>query len=135
MFRPYLLSKFFGKVSTSDSCNVKVVELDKERFIKEGSKVVEFSEAVPSEFTLSEVFHVKLGNGESLEVVLKEECVIKALYMDVEFYTTVGQEFCLVSDIMYAKTRTEAPGLTGNILIGVWQIALLVHFRCAMECS
>ena len=63
--------KFFGKVSTSDSCNVNVVELDKERFIKEGFKVVEFSEAVPGEFTLSEVFHVKLGNGESLEVVWK----------------------------------------------------------------
>ena len=26
-------------------------------------------------------------------------------------------------------------GLTGNILIGEWQIALLVHFRRVMECS
>ena len=43
-----------------------------------------------------------------MEVVLKEECVIKALYMDVEFYTTVGQEFCLVFEIMYVKTGTEA---------------------------
>ena len=26
-------------------------------------------------------------------------------------------------------------GLTGNILVGEWQIALLVHFRRVMECS
>ena len=30
------------------------------------------------------------------------------MYTDVTFYSAVGQEFCLIFDIMYAKTGTEA---------------------------
>ena len=40
--------------------------------------------------------------------VLQEDAVIHALYTDSSFYSLVGQEFCLLFDIMYAKTGTEA---------------------------
>ena len=73
-----------------ESCGIGQGKIQK---IQEGFKVVKFSEAVPSEFTLSEVFHVKLDNGESLEVALKEESVIKALYMDVEFHKQWDKNF------------------------------------------
>ena len=33
------------------------------------------------------------------------------------------------------KDGNNFAGLTGNISVGEWQIALLVHFRRAMECS
>ena len=43
-----------------------------------------------------------------MEVVLQEESIIEAMYQDCSFYSLVGPEFCLVFDIMYAKTGTEA---------------------------
>ncbi|CAB3989245.1 Hypothetical predicted protein [Paramuricea clavata] len=51
---------------------------------------------------------VELSNGETMEVLLQEETVISALYCDSSFYSVIGPEFCLVFDIMYTKTRTEA---------------------------
>ena len=36
------------------------------------------------------------------------ENVITALYCDSSFYSVIGPEFCLIFDIMYAKTGTEA---------------------------
>jgi hypothetical protein len=43
-----------------------------------------------------------------MEVLFQEENVITALYCDSSFYSVIGPEFCLVFDIMYAKTGTEA---------------------------
>ena len=70
--------------------------------------VVEFTKSVPPVFSLTEVFQVKLSCGTTLDVVLQEDAVIHALYTDSSFYSLVGQEFCLLFDIMYAKTGTEA---------------------------
>ena len=70
--------------------------------------VVEFSKSDPTVFSLAEVFRVQLSCGTTLEVVLEEDAIIHALYTDSSFYTLVGQEFCLLFDIMYAKTGTEA---------------------------
>ena len=70
--------------------------------------VVEFSKSDPTVFSLTEVFRVQLSCGTTLVVVLEEDAIIHALYTDSSFYTLVGQEFCLLFDIMYAKTGTEA---------------------------
>ena len=46
--------------------------------------------------------------------------------------------FCLIFGSFDGNIDNEknmSPGLTGNILIGEWQITLLVHFRRVMECS
>ena len=59
-------------------------------------------------FSLTEVFQVKLSCGTTLDIVLQEDAVIHALCIDSSFYSLVGQEFCLLFDIMYAKTGTEA---------------------------
>ena len=64
--------------------------------------------SVPPVFSLTEVFQVKLSCGTTLDVVLQEDAVIHALYTDSSLYSVVGQEFCLLFDIMYAKTGTEA---------------------------
>ena len=41
---------------------------------------------------------------------------------------------CLLRVDAFAVVYKQT-GLTGNILVGEWQIALLVHFRRVMECS
>ena len=38
-------------------------------------------------------------------------------------------------EIVFEVKQHCTAGLTGNILVGEWQIALLVHFRRVMECS
>ena len=70
--------------------------------------IVEFTKSVPPVFLLTEVFQVKLSCGTTLNVVLQEDVVIHALYADSSFYLLVGQEFCLLFYIMYAKTGTGA---------------------------
>lgn len=70
--------------------------------------VTEFQPYVTKEFTLADVFQVELSNSEKMNVVFQEDPVIKALYTDPGFYTLVGPEFCLVFDIMYAKSGTES---------------------------
>ena len=39
-----------------------------------------------------------------------------------------------VSEFTWLNQSLHITGLTGNILVGEWQIALLVHFRRVMEC-
>ncbi len=39
---------------------------------------------------------------------LHEQELITALYTDTDFYTSIGQEFCIIFDVMYAKMGTEA---------------------------
>eukprot|EP00794_Sanderia_malayensis_P002259 gene2259-2590_t len=70
--------------------------------------VVKFSIFSSPEFTLANLFEVKTSNGKKMVVALEERNVIELLYIDEVFYTLVGSEFCLVFDIMYAKTGTEA---------------------------
>ena len=38
----------------------------------------------------------------------RNNLLIEALYTDSQFYSKVGQEFCIVFDIFYSKTGTEA---------------------------
>ena len=71
-------------------------------------QVTEFAKCSPKKFCLAEVFQVTLSHGEEMQVVFQEEEVIKALYKDSSFYSAVGCEFCLIFNIMYAKTSTEA---------------------------
>ena len=53
-------------------------------------------------------FEICLAGGEELTALLKDDCIIKSLYNDPEFYESVGREYCLIFDIMYSKTGTEA---------------------------
>ena len=57
---------------------------------------------------MTETFHVSLNQKGAFELVLDKKKVIKALYTDSEFYTSIGQEICIVFHVMYAKTRTES---------------------------
>lgn len=70
--------------------------------------LLSFEVASTFEFNLSDVYEVTLNNHTSCMVVLQEDAIIKAIYVDASFYTKVGQEFCIVFDVMYAKTGTEA---------------------------
>jgi hypothetical protein len=44
-----------------------------------------------------------------MKVVLQDEEVITAIYRNTQFYQSIGHEFCIVFDVMYAKMGTEAP--------------------------
>ena len=57
---------------------------------------------------MSELFELELSNEEKMKVFLDEEAQIEALYTDSSFYSTIGQEFCLIFDIFYVKSGTEA---------------------------
>ena len=71
-------------------------------------KFCKSTKSTATEFSLAEIFCVELSNGEALQAVMQEDAIIKALYTDSSFYAIIGNEFCLLFDIMYAKTGTEA---------------------------
>ena len=50
---------------------------------------------------------MELSSGRTLDAILQEDALINILYTDSSFYTLVGSKFCLLFDIMYAKTGTE----------------------------
>ena len=52
-----------------------------------------------SGFSLTEIFQLKLSDGSAFRVVLQEQFLIEALYTDSQFYSKVGQQFCIVFDI------------------------------------
>ena len=99
--------KFFVDVSPSGKQNDGRRAIPK-NLTQPGVRVVEFESTMPEVFTLAEVFTVRFSNGDEKTVSLQEHAVIEALYTDTDFYTLVGQEFCIIFDIMYAKTGTEA---------------------------
>jgi hypothetical protein len=96
---------FFKKISSTSPDGTDTLEIHN---LPQEVVVEEFEVSVPKKFTLSEVFHLELSNGETMEVLFQEEKIITALYCDSSFYSVIGLEFCLVFDIMYAKTGTEA---------------------------
>ena len=61
-----------------------------------------------SGFSLREIFQLKLSDGSEFRVVLQEQFLIEAVYTDSQFYRKVGQQFCIVFDIVHSKTGTEA---------------------------
>ena len=61
-----------------------------------------------SGFSLTEIFQLKLSDGSAFRVVLQGQFLIEALYTDSQFYSEDGQQFCIVFDIVYSKTGTEA---------------------------
>ena len=68
----------------------------------------EIASSETREFSLCDVYDITLSNKDTYTVVLQEQEIIQALYNDASFYSRVGQEFCIIFDIMYAKTGTEA---------------------------
>ena len=46
-----------------------------------------------------------------MKVVLHEE-VITAIYTNTQFYKSIGQKFCVIFDVLFAKTSTGAPAET-----------------------
>ena len=58
-------------------------------------------------FSLTEIFQLKLSDGSAFRVVLQEQFLIEALYTDSQFYSKVGQQFCIVFDIVYSKTGIQ----------------------------
>lgn len=95
---------FFKQITVKDNGDFSLKDL----VVPEGVFVIKFLEGTRRQFTLSEVFEVELSNGEKIEVLFDEEIVIKSLYTDASFYSAVGQEFCLIFAIFYAKSGTEA---------------------------
>ena len=76
--------------------------------IPDGIAMTMFQRSTGPQFSLSEVFEVELSNEEKMKVFFDEVALIEALYTDSSFYSAIGQEFCLVFDIFYAKSGTEA---------------------------
>lgn len=95
-----LFPRFFKVLETKGSL--------REIQLKDNSYVKSFQKAETTDFTLSDTFRVVLDDGKEETVALQEQEVISALYTDADFYTSVGQEFCIIFDVMYAKTGTEA---------------------------
>lgn len=96
------LKTFIFKVQDKTTNSLVELELRKDAFIKV------FLKAESTEFTLSETYSVILDDERVVTVVLQEQVIINALYTDPKFYTSIGQEFCIIFDIMYAKTGSEA---------------------------
>ncbi len=92
---------FFKKISSTSSDGIDTLEIHN---LPQEVVVEKFEVSVPKKFTLSEVFHLELSNGETMEVLFLEKNVITALYCNSSFHSVIGPEFCLVFDIMYAKT-------------------------------
>ncbi len=92
-------------VSSTSSDGIDTLEIHN---LPQEVVVEKFEVSVPKKFTLSEVFHLQLSNGETMEVLFLEKNVITALYCNSSFHSVIGPEFCLVFDIMYGKTGTEA---------------------------
>lgn len=108
LFRSHF-AKFFKRISKSKEGKVMVVTLEDNNDFKNGVLCVQkFNIASTPKFALADVFDVSLSNGDNFLVSLQEDEIIKALYNDAEFYSAVGQSFCILFDIMYAKTGTEA---------------------------
>ena len=76
--------------------------------LKDTNFIKSFKPRDSSEFTLTGSFYVTLDDNSNIEVVFHEEKVIKSLYTNPKFYTNIGQEFCIIYDIMYAKTGTKS---------------------------
>ena len=76
--------------------------------LENGAMIEKFLKSSPQEFHLKEMFTVKLNNGKEVDVIFQQDDMMRALYLDSSFYSEVGPEFCLIFDIMYAKTGTEA---------------------------
>ena len=97
--------RFFKRIMvTDDNSNFSLVDL----VIPEGARLTKFVEGKQQKFTLSDVFVVELSNDTKMHVLFEEEVLINFLYTDSSFYSAVDQEFCLVFDIFYAKSGTEA---------------------------
>jgi hypothetical protein len=99
-----MFPKFF-KAQDDNTGSLKEIHLTENSFIKS------FEKTETTEFSVSEIYSIILGEGPKetiLTVVLQEQEVIKALYTDPRFYSSIGQEFCIIFDIMYAKTGNEA---------------------------
>lgn len=76
--------------------------------IPEGVTIISFMQSSSPKFSLSEVFKVEFSNSEKMKILFDEQAFIESLYTDSSFYSVVGQEFCLIFDIFYAKSGTEA---------------------------
>ena len=55
-----------------------------------------------------QTFSVTLNNGRVFQLAFHQEKLIKAVYKDQNFEFSVGQEFCIIFDIMCAKIGTES---------------------------
>ena len=97
------LFALFFKILNKDG-KLEEIHLPQNAFLLE----FETTSGSSREFSLSDVYAITLNNKVSYTVVLQEDVIIQALYTDASFYTRVGQEFCILFDIMYAKTGTEA---------------------------
>ena len=97
-------SHFFKKIvekANGDFCSEKLV-------IPDGVTLKSFMKSSSPQFSLSEVFQVEFTNSKKMKVLFDEQIFIESLYTDSSFYSVLGQEFCLIFDIFYSKSGTEA---------------------------
>ena len=97
-------SHFFKKIvekANEDFCSEELV-------IPDGVTLKSSMKSSSPQFSLSEVFHIEFTNSKKMKVLFDEQIFIESLYTDSSFYSVVSQEFCLVFDIFYSKSGTEA---------------------------
>ena len=97
-------SRFFKKIVEKANGNFSSEVL----VIPDGVKITSFVKSSLPQFSLYEVFTAEFTNSEKMEILFDEQIFIESLYTDSSFYSVVGQGFCLVFDIFYAKSGTEA---------------------------
>ena len=76
--------------------------------IPDGVKITSLVKSSSPQFSSSEVFKAEFTNSEKVKILFDEQIFIESLYTNLSFYSVVVQEFCLVFDIFYAKSGTEA---------------------------
>ncbi len=96
---------FFKKVMKLQLGDLKLCDIT----LAKGVSVTSFRKYNDKSFDLVGKYDVKLSDESSMKVVLQDEEVITAIYRNTQFYQSIGQEFCIVFDVMYAKVGTEAP--------------------------
>lgn len=99
-FFPDVFSLF---LKTIDKANNKLVSsrLD-------SSASVKSCERVQSEFDLMEKYDVILSDDTSFMVAFEEDNFIQEMYTNEAVYGSIGKEFCVIFDVFYGKTGTEA---------------------------
>ena len=96
-------SRFFKKIVEKANGNFSSEIL----VIPNGVKIKSFVKSSSPQFPYPRWFKAEFTNSEKMKILFDEQIFIESLYTDSPFYSVVGQEFCLVFDIFYAKSGTE----------------------------
>ncbi len=103
-----LFPDFFKKVLKNDSSSAVSSPTLAPVVLPNDASCMSSNQETMDEFNLADIYKVTVSDKTEFSVVLQEDAVIKALYTNPLSYDPIGCEFCIIFDIMYSKTGTEA---------------------------